>query len=381
MKKAAIITWCDNNGVTNYGQVLQCYAMQKICEKMGMKAEVLQYRKRTKKDWREEPYRSDLLNQIYEVIYKICVIEKNWNKRIARFRKFIRRYIHLSYPCYDIAGVEEKTSDCDVLLCGSDQIWNPNCIQSIYGLNFGQRNQLRIAFAPSGVALENAYSNEKYKELASYIGKMDMVSVREAKGAEILKKYSDKDIVDVLDPTFLLDVFDWEKVAVPRLIRESYLFCYTLGEFQCYKRLLKPLMQRYGALKVVYIPSNLIKSVDQKDPIFMAYESAGPAEFLSLIRYANMVCTDSFHGMALSINFNRQFCILGRVARNSASFASEDRQNNILEKVHLNDRKIGCVKDLDYLRDIDYSKVNVYLQKEVNRSWQFLEKAFDQMKE
>lgn len=377
MKKVGIITWCDNNGVTNYGQVLQCYAMQKACEKLGKKTIVLQYRKRTTEDFCAHSFQNNFFNQVYESAYKIFVREKKWNKRIANFRKFIYKYIHLSYPCYSIEDLTEKSKDCYALLCGSDQIWNPRSICPAYALQFGNVDQLRIAYAPSGVAQETQFAKNRYKELAAYIENFDAVSVREKRGAEILRKYTNKAITDVMDPTFLLSSNEWEDVMTPRLIKEPYIFCYALGEFQRHKRFIKPLMNRYGVEKVVYIPSNLVNSVNNMGSAFIPFESAGPAEFLSLIRHASMVCTDSFHGMALSINFGRQFCVLSRIAGNSATFASEDRQNNILEKAGLKNRVISCLKDINTLEDIDYSVVHQKLKKEITDSWEFLQNALN----
>lgn len=377
MKKAAIVTWCDNNGVTNYGQILQCYAMQKVIEKIGLKTLVVNYREKTEWELWQGHFSNGTLNQCYEFINKVYKIERKLDKRILRFRKFIRKNIRLSAPCYTREDVEKCTENCDILLCGSDQIWNPLWTNPILALDFGKEKQKRIAYAPSGVALEDAYSIRKYQELAGYIERFDAIALRERKGAEILKKYSGKEITDVLDPTFLLGKDEWEQVMAPRIIDEPYIFCYTLGNLRPYKHLLKALMKRYGAKKVIYIPSNLVETAYQNTARFTAYKDAGPAEFLSLIRYAEMVCTDSFHGIALSVNMEKQFCMFARSQQGNEAIASEDRINNILEKVHMNSRKIGCIKDMERLEDIDYKVVKQYLRDEIERSWEFLRSAVD----
>ena len=372
MKKIAIATWCDNMGVTNYGQVLQCYAMQKICEKLGAEVFVINFRKKTEQDMLQGHFSNETLNRCYEFVYKVSKVEEKIDKRILRFRKFIRKSIRLSTPCYTIEEVEVCTKDCDILLCGSDQIWNPLWTHPVFALNFGTKEQKRIAYAPSGIALEDSYSISKYKELAGYIQRFDAIAVRERQGAEILRKYSKKDIKDVLDPTFLLEDKDWGKVMASRIIEEPYVFCYTIGNIRPYKHLLKALMYRYGAKKVIYIPSNIIES-DYKDSVnFMAYKSAGPAEFLSLIKYAQLVCTDSFHGIALSMNLKKQFCTLTRAQNGNEAIASEDRITNILEKAGLENRKIRCVKDIEKLQEVHYESVEVCLGKEKKKSWNYL---------
>ena len=376
-EKAAIITWCYDNGRSNYGQILQCYAMQQICNKMGYQPIVVKYRRKTERERIKHRLPIAFLNHLYEKRFVVREVEKDYNKRIELFFRFIKHNINLSNPCYTIADLEQVTKDCNILLCGSDQIWNPIWFSPVYALNFGTENQKRIAYAPSGIAIEDEASKKKYRELAVFLERFDAISVREKIGADILRKYTGREIVDVLDPTFLLNHEDWDLVASDKLVNRSYIFCYTLGSIRPYKLLLKQLMKRYQVSKVVFIPSNVNECGTVSYGEFQKLENIGPAEFLSLIKYARAVCTDSFHGMALSINYRKQFCLLERAQRGSSSIANEARMLNIIDKLHLNNRSVRCIKDIDLLPEIDYSKLDGYLDESKKKSWEFLKNAID----
>ena len=374
-RKAAIITWCYDNGCSNYGQILQCYAMQCICNKLELSPLVIKYRSRTETEVIKRRFPIAYLNYLYEKRFIIREVEKTYNKRIELFFQFIEKQIQLSNPCYSKKDIEQETADCDILLCGSDQIWNPMWFTPIYALDFGTDQQKRVAYAPSGIALEDTFSKKKYRKLAGYLERFHAISVREKIGTDLLKKYTEKEVIDVLDPTFLLSTEDWDTVAAEKLVEEPYIFCYTLAGLRPYKLILKRLMKRYGAVKVIYIPSNLIESgyIDSRD--FEKFEAVGPAEFLSLIKHARLVCSDSFHGMALSINYRKQFCITERAQRGSAAIANEARKDNILEMLHLEKRKVSSVKDVEELEDIDYTQVDQYLENNKKKSWEFLKNS------
>lgn len=151
--KAAILTWCDNNGPTNYGQIFQCYAMQYLVRKAGFESLVIQYRKKGVQDmclhnFSNRTVLGRFLNEKYERVYNRKVVEGKETLRVKRFKEFIRNYISLSAPCYTKKMVEDMTADCEILICGSDQIWNPIHFDPIWFLDFGTLSQRRIAYAP-----------------------------------------------------------------------------------------------------------------------------------------------------------------------------------------------------------------------------------------
>lgn len=379
-KKAAILTWCDNNGPTNYGQILQCYAMQLLVRRLGWEPVVIQYRKKDKRDFISHNFSNRTvwgrkLNELYEKNYNIKVIEKKEDTRVKRFRAFIHRNIPLSPPCYTLDAVNQMTDDSIALVCGSDQIWNPVWFDPIWFLDFGRQDQLRIAYAPSGILQEDEESVLLYHKMIPLIEKMDKVSLRESKSIDILKRFTDKEMVDVLDPTLLLTVDDWNLVASPCLCGEEYLFCYVIGSVRPYQLILRRLMEKYEAKKVLFIPSNMVDA--NIFPFMQSIEDAGPAEFISLVKNAKAICTDSFHGTVLSLLYHKQFYNVMRVQPGAEKFTSYERIENILDKADIHNRLISNCKEIDSAGYIDYNNLPEKWEKERRRSGDFLREALN----
>ena len=359
---AAIITWCYDNGKTNYGQILQCYAMQELWRKMGYRTKIVRYRRRDREETMFLEKRSELGVNLYELWYRLKKVEKNLDMRIVRFIAFIKKYISLSEQCYTKKQVEEACGDCEVLVCGSDQIWNPEWFQDIYALNFGEDRQKRIAYAPSGVFVENERNENVYRDLGKYLDHFDLVTVREKDSIEILKKYTRKRIVDVPDPTLLVTQTDWNRVAAKHVVTGPYIFCYSLGKLRKHKVLLKHIMKKYGANKVMFLVSGFYEKEDEleKGGYFYPLEHIGPSQFIALIRDARAVCTDSFHGLALSVVYRKQFFVFDRIDPRTDINANTARQRNLLEKIGIgNERFVRCVRDMDKIEEIDYEKVQL----------------------
>lgn len=347
--RAAILTWCGNHGPVNYGQVLQCYAMQCIAEEKGYDPIVIQYREKEPKEIFSRNFSNTslwgrFLNNINESYFLRNNIAGGRTKRAKNFRRFIRKNIALSPPCYTKKMVEEMTADCRILICGSDQIWNPIWFDPVLFLDFGAKGQKRIAYAASGIFLEKPEFEDTYRHMAALIEHLDHVSVREKVGADILKKYVKKKIVVQEDPTLCLGQEKWERASAGRLIKEEYIFCYLLGSLSPYQLILRKIKEKYRAEKIICIPSNLfLQGVFREVEV---YEDAGPAQFLSLIRFAKAVCTDSFHGVAISMQYHVPFYNVYRNQKGTDEFGGRERIENLLGRKGLEIRWIKNAGDV-----------------------------------
>ncbi len=353
--KAAILTWCDNNGRTNYGQILQCYAMQYLVKKAGYIPLVVQYRRKDSRDlfryqFSNRTLLGRLLNERYERHFNLKVVEGEKSIRVKRFKNFINQYIPLSPPCYTKKMVEEMTKDCKVLICGSDQIWNPIYFDPIWFLDFGKPEQKRVAYAPSGVFYDKPEYEKYYQKMAPMIERFDEVSVREKAGADILKRYVKKEVKVKADPTLRLSKEQWNRIASQRIVEGRYIFCYLLGSFAPYQMILKELMKKHRAEKIIYIPSNLLPECGNLKK-YIPYHEAGPAEFLSLIKFSEAVCTDSFHGTAISIVYGIPFYNVSRIHKEMGDVSSEERINNLIEQKGLEKRWVRDVQDVRKIAD------------------------------
>lgn len=357
--KAAILTWCDNNGPTNYGQILQCYAMQYLVREAGYEPLVVQYRRKDSRDifryhFSNRTLFGRFMNEKYERYYNIKVIEGEETLRVKRFKHFIGENIPLSPPCYTKKMVEELTADCEVLICGSDQIWNPIHFDPIWFLDFGASDQKRVAYAPSGIFYERTEFEECYKKMAALVEKLDEVSIREKVGANILNKYVDREIEVREDPTLRLSRTQWDLVAGDREVKGGYILCYLLGSLSPYQLILTELKKRYQAEKIVYIPTNVFSDGGFRE--HLKYEDAGPAQFLSLIKYAKAVCTDSFHGTVMAIQYGIPFYNVRRMHREAKNVGGGERIDNLLEQRGLQKRWVRNVKEVKQLSIYDTSK-------------------------
>lgn len=361
-RKAAIVTWCYDNGKTNYGQILQCYAMQTMVRRLGYETKVIRYRERRIDEKESLDEKSEEYVNLYELCYRLEKMEARANVRIFRFVKFIKENICLSRQCYTKEDVERECEDVDILICGSDQIWNPLWFKDIHALNFGRPDQKRIAYAASGVFIESPENELIYRKLGKYLECFDLVTVREKVSIDILKKYTTKQITDVVDPTLLLSQDDWNQVAARRTMEEPYIFCYCLGKIRGHKILLKRIMKKYGVRKILCIaPEGQRHDGEVEDEGYFQYiRDAGPGEFLALIRDAKAVCTDSFHGVAMSIVYQKQFYIFRRAMQEIRYRANMERQDNLLEKLGIVEKRaILCINDIEASREVVYERIQI----------------------
>lgn len=361
ISKAAILTWCYN-GQINYGQIFQCYAMQRFVQKLGYAPKVLRYRKPDKVERfpgkKQQGWRADL----YELWYRFVKVEHKINIRIIKFIWFIGKNISLSRQCYTKEQVERECKDCKVLFCGSDQIWNPIVFDDTYFLNFGQEEQKRIAYAPSGIWKENRQPEEFYERIKEYLERFDIITVREEESKEILRNYTEQTITVVVDPTLLLTQKEWNGVASVCRIKEPYIFCYFLGRIRPHRTLLTEIMKMHNVEKIYFTTPGYFEEENRlnQDEYFYSKEDVGPAEFLAMIRGAQAVCTDSYHGLIFSVIYQKQFYIFDRSTPYRHSGENLSRQESMLKKIGIEMQcRIRCKKDLKNIKKIDYASVDL----------------------
>ena len=331
--KAAIFTFCNNNGPVNYGQVLQCFAVGKLLEENGYDHCTVLYQK----------------NKISELM----------TERVRRFREFVSEYIPTSRPCYTIEDVEDVVKDYDLLVCGSDQVWFPYTIDRVWTLGVGKEKSKRISIAASGLFYDDEITNEKVSLYKTYLEQMDYISVRERSAVSILKECINKDIDIIPDPTLFFGKIIWDELICEKGKSEEYILCYCLSDIRPYDLIFKRLSDIYGNIKIKYIVSNLTENhcYAGMEPVY----DAGPKEFIGLIREASAVVTDSFHGVIFSVIYGKDWYNLDRMTEGIDRFGGRTRVNNLLSLIPGDCGWIRNVKDVDrraeILKTIDYSGI------------------------
>jgi hypothetical protein len=202
------------------------------------------------------------------------------------------------------------------------------------------------------------------------------ISVREKDAVDLLKEFVSQQVEHVLDPTLLLNVEQWDRITSERIIQEKYAFCYFLGEDNEMRNIAKSYAQEHNLVLV-----NMKHASGQYHKVDINYsdrnlEAPAPTDFLSLIKYAEMVFTDSFHACVFSLLFKRQFFAFERAGyRNMGTriislmelFGTESRFCNTAERRN--------IKYIDQQPLIDYSKECSLFDQMKLTSINFLEKS------
>ena len=368
--KVSIITVLNT---VNYGSALQTFATQRFFEKMGIEIEFVDYwrkdqttnarihriitdKKKTLKQWVKKP-----LRDILEI--------KSIKKSEDIFRKFIVEKIHLTPKTY--FSYEELVKDCpqaDVYATGSDQMWNSGWNQGIeksFFLEYAPENKKRIAFATS--IGKTQFEKEEADEIIPLIKKYDLVTLREQSAVDLLKEY-DIDGQLVLDPTLTLKKEDWFEILPKNKRTKPYLLVYQLHMSHNnadFTRAVQEIAARKGLeiVRVVYSYSD--RKVGEKVVL------PGVFEFLSLIRGAGFIVTDSFHGTAFSINFNKQFAVI------YPEFFGT-RMDNILRLTNLQNRRYRSSDSIEkWDTEIVYDEANRILEERRTRVEDVFKKYFE----
>lgn len=354
MKKVAIITWCNTS--TNYGETLQAFALQYVIRSLGYAPYTISFSTVPRKESKK--------NSEYIQPFVQCY----------KFNNFIKRYMTQVIQCHTKEEVEKSIIEADILVCGSDQIWNLDDYNIVYGLDIKNKGQIKIAYAPS-ITIDkiNSMAKRKLKLLVNALTSYSAISIREERSKELLNSEGFDNVELVLDPTLLLNSDIWRRIEKKVLVKKKYILCYFLGSPKEYKFMVDKLANKNNIDKIISI--DLIKGQVLVGAKSFKYTSI--EEFLYLVDNAEIICTDSYHGTLFSINFKKNFYVF---RRKSTYYKSGDtRITDILSRLGIENRVINDQLTLD-LSDINYSKVDRLLIKERKKSIKYLKNSLSKSK-
>lgn len=348
-KKIGVVTMFGNS---NYGCLLQCYAVKRILRKHGFESEILvpachvgveTCRKQTKKVLR---YLYGFINRTQHYIFN----------RLSMMDRFIKNNLDWKYVNTNQLKSGRFNDSYASFCVGSDQIWNPYCIEynpEIVFLPFVDSTH-KLAIAPSIATVD--VPNRFIEDCQLYLANFKYISVREKSGAQLLGNILGRQVPFMIDPTLLLDKCDWDRIAEQSRIKEDkeYLLTYFLGELNPErKEIIDELSGKYH-LKV-------IRMMDFNDE---AYYAISPAEFLYLIKNAKLVCTDSFHATVFSIIWEKAFWVFAKEIKGKAANDNGSRVENLLEMFGLGNRMLfpkqaDC---LDMTFDINFHNNSAFIE-------------------
>ena len=363
MKRIGLVTWF---GGSNYGTSLQAFALNYVILKLG--AECFLMKKYL--TWRNVAR----LILIRIKRNKLQNIQNGLHPQKERKIKQFKKLHFKSFPQrIGIIGRTLFKRDISTLNCvvaGSDQIWNPYYTEPYLLLQ--DINISKYSYG-SSIGVEE-FPTDKIKLYQNTLSKYEKISSREETAINILEKLSGKKVFKVLDPTFLLSADEWNSFAKEKTlenfdISSPYILCYFIAENSSYLKNLKRIQESTKIHRIVILPMKPSHFTIDGEII----EDAGLQDFIFLINHANLICTDSFHASAISINLNKNFVTFLRFKSNDKS-SQNSRIENLLFHYCLHDRLYIDEKDLnkDFITPIDYKRTNLILQKDREDSFAYL---------
>lgn len=345
----------------NFGSALQTYATIKTIESLGYEVETIDYRTMSQSEWYTVDYnhRKGKRELLFNIGFNFIKNERE--ERRNKYENFISSFLKPTGRRYkNYHEIKKESFDYDILISGSDQIWNIGCrefqrepIESIlpYFLDFGNPRK-RIAYASSfGQA-----DKENIKLFKDYLQKFDFLSTREALTCEIIKEVTERDVKLVCDPTWLLSKQEWLKLpGIYKLdVQKPYILIYSLSwnffKMRKWLKSIKKLAKKNNFDIIVISPLWFYKERGVK-----VLNNAGPLDFLSYLNNAALVITNTFHGTIFSMNF--------RVPFYSINAHPTSRQGQLLNLCRLEDRIIRSPEELATIRnfkaDFTYSSKEI----------------------
>lgn len=356
----------------NYGSVLQSWALSRVISKRFV-VEIIDY----------EP-------QNYEFLYANYRPWKSWNnikynlKRMPLssalnnqqqlFKKFRDKQLPLSRKKYNYNNGCDIKEEYKGIVVGSDQVWNiraKDC-DPIFFLPFnysGKKVSYACSINDTDYTEKNLPSN-----LASEICDFDFISIREESGKNKLEQFiaKQKKVYTLLDPTLLCNSSEYDSLLNDRIVDGKYIFLYNVWTSEAGIQAAKFLSKKLNMPVYTIMTASNVKEINllKKSGILVDTVRTSPSDFLNFFKYASYIVTESFHGTAFSLIFEKPFvCVSNRT--------NDERLNNILALVGLKDRymKLCELQTFDLKQEIDYEIVTEKKEKRAEECIELLYKA------
>ena len=342
----------------NYGGLVTYYALYKACEQLGYSTVMIRPIKR-----------------------KNSPLPQN---EVLHGTRFCEEYINLS-EAKTATAFHEYNDIADTFIIGSDQVWNQSLFKGrklTFYLDFVDSNKKKIAYSSSfGYSSPQFLKEQQYWRPAVYhwMNQLDAVSVREADGVQICDRYYDIAATHMLDPVFLLDKTEYEKLASRAGRKQSghFMTTYQLSPNSAIVNVMKYISEELGLTRINMGPGSVEKwnkkIVNTDIPWIPDIQTE---EWIYNIANADFVVTDSFHGMCFAIMFRKKFILMLRKKGPSS------RIESLLSKLGLKDRWFTSWKSFYSKRDIihediDYDRVHSILNAERKLSLDWLKNAIE----
>lgn len=340
----------------NFGAQMQMFALSTFLKSIGHDVSVLDFR---------NPNIDDIYVRFFNLRrYRFRNVFKGLKIFWKDFRKFylpfahskIRKFSAFTKENVKLTGgfckAEDMPIDFDILIVGSDQVWNYSIIgekqKNVYFLDDRSDNPSfpkRISYAASAEINDYHYLIDDREYVQKALNNFSWISTREQALSDLLGNKLQIKSESILDPTLLLRSEDYIKIAIkPK--RDRYLFVYRVNHTSYLSELAKKISQECG-LEIIEAHASTIPCCCE--------ESYGPREILGFICYAEVVVTSSFHGTSLSIINRKDFY--------AAYDDHSERVDNLLKSVNLSERSLLSLDDYNGFTPITFDDkvINGYI--------------------
>ena len=335
-----------NLGHINYGGILQCFALSTYLKLLGHEPLVI----------RRVPNKSNIIKRILRSFLKQLGL-KHFNQvlpdRAANVRSFVEENLNRT-AVIDSHSLMNKVCNqyqLEAVLVGSDQVWRRDFAINFgfdYFLDFVPSNVIKASYAASFGLNTWDYTNDESKIIKRLLQDFRGISVREKEAVGLCKSHLEMDAELLIDPTMLLNDSIYGKYSSDRIIQDKYVFVYWLGDLNDISKYVSEYESLGYKVKVITLRGNhVVDSVE---------------DWLSYIKYADIVLTDSFHGCVFSMLFHKQFVAY---CNKSGGYG---RIQSLFESMGISDKLENPKMNVDYTivdnqMEALRAKANNYLQK------------------
>lgn len=354
--KVSIITFCHRDFRANYGQTLQAFALYKVVQELGYDVEVISHKNRTE------------AQKEYYYIRFLTPDKKTMESRsFAKITDFVEKNMKC-LQSFNTAEVTKYVEDSDILICGSDSLWRTMHYDPVYYLQIeGCDDKLKIAYAPSFASYIET-DLEIIKKMGKMIKQMDYISTREYQGVQLLNDICMCDnVTHVLDPTLLWGSEKWKSYLNDKSTLGSYMILYLLDDTNEYDLAIEAIRKKHNVEHIYTISAGT--KIDNRNYF---EEGVGLEDFISLIFGAQVVITNSFHGTAFSLMFEKEVYILKRYNK---TLSNDFRFENIRKVCDLPNRMVSDISDIYEMQNVDYGSVREKIREEREKSMLYLTEA------
>lgn len=376
----------------NYGTALQGLATIKVIQSLGYPFRIIRYNKKRSlynivktlpgylRSGVLDVFKQQLRNKKNRYLYPDYV--QNTKLRTDKCNAFKCKYFEPLcdyYTGWD--ALSDGSKNYDVIFVGSDQVWSPLSLYAgFYNLMFVDNSVPKFSYSSS---FGQSYIMEHQKKgVAEFLKKLDVIGVREKRGAEIVKELTGRNATVVADPTLLLSKDEWEDIIKDSKmkINEPYILCYMLGPRKDNREAVTKLGKMLGIKILTFNHMDWYEPADENFGDINNY-TCDCLDFIKLLSNAEFVVTDSFHCSVFSILFHKKFLTLYRL-NPSDKKSSHSRIENLLSQMKIENHAIKEVNNITALyktinEDIDWNIVDGHLDGLKKTSMDFLQKAIE----